>query len=74
LLEGIEVDHHHVDGLDTVGRHDLIVDAAPSQYAAVYFRVQGFHPAIHHLGKAGVGGNFRDLHAVLLQQAKGATG
>src|SRR5690606_1226354 len=47
--EGVEVDHHHVDGLDAVLRHHPVVDAPAAEDAAVDLRVQGLDPAVHHL-------------------------
>src|SRR5690606_6016670 len=64
--EGVEVDHHHVDGFDAVLVHDGVVGAAPAQDATVDFRVQGLHPAIHHLGKARVIGHLHGGDAVVL--------
>ena len=55
-------------------RHDGIVLAAAGENAAVYLRVQGFHPAIHHLGEAGVVRDLGDFQAVFLEQAVGAAG
>jgi len=74
LLEGIEVDHHQVDRLDAVLGHHRVVGAAPSQQAAVDLRVQGLHPAVHHLGKAGVVGDLGHRHVVVGEQLGGAAG
>src|SRR5690606_21689960 len=70
--EGIEVDHHHVDRLDTVLSHDRAVQIAATENAAMDLRVQGFHPAIHHFREAGVVGYFHDVDVVVAQQLPGA--
>ena len=72
--EGIEVNHHHVDGLDGMLGHDGIVLTATAENAAVYLGVQGLDPAIHHFREAGVVGHFGDRQALFGQQAGGATG
>ncbi len=58
LLEGVEVDHHQVDGLDLVLAHHRVVHPAPPEDASVYPRGQGLDPPGHHLREAGV---VRDL-------------
>ena len=73
-LEGVQVDHHHVDGLDAVVGHHRVVLAAAGENAAVHFRVQGFDPAVHHFREACVVGHFGHLQAAVLQQAIGAAG
>src|SRR5208337_2854464 len=54
LLEGVEVDHHHVDGLDAVGGDGGLVlfVAADVEQPAVDARVQGFNAAVQHLREA----------------------
>jgi len=54
--------------------HHCVVDVAPPEDAAVDLRVQGLHPAIHHLGKAGVVAHLGDGDAVFLQQSGGTAG
>ncbi len=51
LLEGIEIDHHHVDGLDAVGGDGGFVlrVAANVEQAAMDAGVQGLHAAVQHL-------------------------
>ena len=74
LFKGVQVDDHHIDGADAVLGHDLVIDTAAGENAAVYLRVQGFHAAVHHFRETGVSGDLRDLNAILLEQAKGAAG
>ena len=47
--------------------HHAIVLAAAGENAAVYFRVQGLDPAIHHFGEAGVIRYLGDIQAVVFQ-------
>ena len=70
----VEIDREQIDRLDAVLAHDVLIDAAAPQQAAVNLRVQGFHPAAHDLGKAGVFGDFLDRNAVAHQQFGGAAG
>ena len=70
----VEVYHHHVDRLDAVRGHDAVILAAAAQNAAVHLGVQGFDPAVHHFGEAGVVRHFGDVQALFLQQAVGAAG
>ena len=51
-----------------------VIDAAPSQQAAVNFWMQGLDPAAHDFRKAGVLGHFLDDDAVTCQQLGGAAG
>ena len=67
-FEWVEVYRDQVDRLDAVLVHDVVVNAATAQDAAVDFRVQGFYPAVHHFREAGVIGDFNRGHAVVLQQ------
>ena len=65
LLERIQVDGQQIDAANAVllkGRH-VCGQVTPGQQAAVHLRVQGLHPAIQHLRKAGVVGNLDDGHA-----------
>jgi hypothetical protein len=73
-FEGIEVNGYQIDRLDAVLVHDVVVNAATAQDAAVDFRVQGFNPPVHHFSKAGVVGNFNSGHAVVLQQLERTAG
>jgi hypothetical protein len=67
-LEGIQIHHDQIDGRDFVGRHHLIVCAAPAQDAPVNFWVQGFHATTHHLGEAGVVGDLHHAQPLLAEQ------
>ncbi len=55
LLEGIEVDDDHVDGLDSVrGDGGFVLGVATNvEQASVDARVQRFYASVEHLGKAG---------------------
>ena len=55
LLEGVEVDDHHVDGLDAVGGDGGFVlgVAADVEQAAVDLGMEGLDAAVEHLRKAG---------------------
>ena len=74
LFEGVEVHHDHVDRGDGMLVHDQVVDAAPPQDAAVDLRVKRFHPAVHHLRKAGVIRDLGDGYAVVGQQFRRSAG
>ena len=67
-FERVEVNRDQIDRLDAVLAHDVIVNAATAQDATVDFRVQGFHPTVHHFCKAGVVRDFNSGNAVVLQQ------
>ncbi len=76
LLEGVEIDHHHVDGLDAV-RADggaMLRLAANVQNAAMHLGMKRLHPAIEHLGEAGEFGDIFHRDARLAQQFGGAAG
>ena len=45
---------------------------AAAEDAAVDFGVEGFDPAVHHFGEAGVGGHLADGDAGLLQMLAGS--
>ncbi len=72
--ERVQVDRHQVDGPDAVFGHDRAVEITTAEDAAVDLRMQGLDPAIHHLRKTGVVGNFHCFHAVVTQQLEGAPG
>ncbi len=76
LFKGVQVHHHHVDGLDAVLGHRAAVlgIGADVQDAAVNLGVQGLHPAVQHLGEAGQLGNVFHLNAGIAQQFGGAAG
>ena len=73
-LEGIQIDHDHIDGVDAMGRHDVVVRAPASQNTAVNFRVEGLYSAVHHLGKARVFRHFGHRDTGFLQQPTGTAG
>ena len=54
--------------------HDLVVDVAAAEQAAVNLRMQRLDAAVHDLGKAGVAGDLRDRHAAALEQRRRAAG
>jgi hypothetical protein len=63
-LEGIEIDHHHVDRLDAMGLHHHMLGIGPqAQQAAMHLGVQGLHPPVQHLRKAGELGDVLDCQA-----------
>src|SRR3989344_1473195 len=73
-FEWVQVDRYQVDRLDAVLVHDGVVDTATTEDPAVDFRVQGFHPAVHHFGEAGVIRDFHCGNAVVLQQLERPAG
>ena len=74
LLERVEVDDHEVYGLDAVFAHDIVVDAAAAQNAAVHLRMQGLDAPRHHFGEARVIRNFGHRDAFVGDQSGGAAG
>ncbi len=72
--ERIEVDRHQIDRRDAILGHHCAVQVAAAEDAAVDLRVQGLHPAVHHLREAGVVGHFDSRDAVVTQQLEGAAG
>jgi hypothetical protein len=76
LLEGVQVDHHHVDLRDAVlfQLGHVLREIAARQDAAVHFRVQGLDAAVEHFRETGVVGDFGHRHAIVLQQLGGAAG
>ena len=76
LLKGVEIHHHHVDGLDGVlcdGGHVLGV-VADVQDAAVDLGVKRLHAAVEHLGEAGQVADVADRQAGVAQGPGGAAG
>src|SRR5699024_5299244 len=61
LLERVQVDHHHIDGVDALFGHDRVVGAAAGENAAVDFRVQRLDAAGHDFRCTGVGGDVGDV-------------
>ncbi len=73
LAEGIEVDHHEVDGVDAVIAHLFaVLVGGAAKDAAVHARVQGLDPAIEHLGKAGEVAHVLHGDLGLAQRTRGA--
>ena len=73
-FEWIEIEHQQIDGGNAVLCHHGVIGAATAQQAAVNFRVQGFHPAVHDLWEPGMGRHLGDRQAGLLQRLEGAAG
>ncbi len=65
LGKGIQVHDDQVDRLDAVlpDRRQVLGQVAPRQDAAVHPGMQGLHPAVEHLGKAGHLGDADDGQA-----------
>ena len=59
LLEGVEIDYHHIDRRDVMLLHGRQVagQIAPAQNAAMHFGMQGLHSSIEHFRKARVVGH-----------------
>jgi hypothetical protein len=70
LLEGVEIDHHHVDGLDAVrGDGGFVLGVAANvEQAAMDAGMQGLHAAVEHLRKAGQVADVLDRQAGLAQR------
>ncbi len=75
-LERVEIDDEQVDRADVVllHRRDVILVGADRQQTAVHLRVQRFHPAVHHLRKAGQVGDIDYLQPGILERLRGAAG
>ena len=69
LLKGIKVDHHHIDGPNTVLRHHRLIRPAARKNTAVNLRVQRLDAAGHHLRKTGVIRDLGDRDTRLRKQA-----
>ena len=54
--------------------HDRLIESAPSQQAAVNFRMQGLDASAHDFREAGVFRDFLHRDAVARQQLGGAAG
>ncbi len=76
LLEGVEVDDDHVDGLDAVrvDGGDVLGVAADVEDAAVDVGVEGLDAAVEHLGEAGEVGDVADFEAGVAEGVGGAAG
>ncbi len=76
FLKGVEVHHHHIDGLDAVGGDGgfVLLVAANIEQAAVDFGVQGLDAAVEHLREAGEVADVFDGQAGLAQSTCGSAG
>jgi hypothetical protein len=72
----VKIDDDEIDGQDAVLFHfgDVRRIVAQSENATVDFRMQGFHPAVHHLGKTGELGNILHRDFIVAQKRRGAAG
>ena len=75
LLEGIEVDYHHIDGGYAVRGQRLHVrsEISASKNAAVYSGVQGLDTSIEHFGEARVIRYLGHFKAILGQHTGGTS-
>ena len=75
-LERIEVHHHQLEGEDAVlgQRLHVLGVVVAAEDSAVDLRMEGFQPAVHHFGKAGVLGHVADGDALAFQVFSGAAG
>ena len=73
-FERVQVDRDQIDRLDAVLVHDCIVSTTTTEDAAVDFRVQRFHPTVHHFGETGVIRDFHCGNAVVTQQLERSAG
>ncbi len=76
LLESVEIDHDHVDGLDAVGGDGgfVFLVAANVEQATVDFGMEGLYAAIEHFGETGEIADVFDGEAGLAEGAGGAAG
>ena len=76
LLEGVEVDDDHVDGLDGVlgDGGDVLGVVADVEDAAVDLGVEGLDAAVEHLGEAGEVADVADREAGVAEGFGGAAG
>ena len=75
-LERIEVHHDQLEREDAVlgQRLHVVGIVVAAEDSAVDLRMEGFEPAIHHLGEAGVLGDVADGDALALQVFSGSAG
>ena len=64
-FERVEIDDHHVDGLNSLFLHlpDVLGPPPPAQQAPVNPGMQGFDPPAQNLRRPGMRGDFRDRHS-----------
>ena len=76
LLEGVEVDHHQVEGgyAQVFELPDMVGVGHVGQQPGMDVRIQGFDPAVKALGKTGDLFHRGDLDAQILQLLCGAAG
>ena len=75
-LERIEIHHDQLEGEDAVlgQRLHVLGIVVAAEDAAVDLRMEGFQPAVHHFGEAGVLGDVADGDALALQVFSGSAG
>ena len=71
-LEGVEIDHHEVDGLDAVCLRlgDVLRIVAQIEEPAVDLRMEGLDAAIENFGEAGEVGDLGDGDPLLFQERR----
>ncbi len=74
LLEGVQIDHDHVDRRNTVFRHHRLVEPAAGKDAAMHLRVQRLDAPVHHLREAGEVGDLDHRDTGIGEQARRAAG
>ncbi len=75
-LEGVEVDHHHVDEVhvEPRGLVEMLRLAAVGQHSRVHERVQRLHASVQAFGKPGDVAHLGHPHSRLAQPRRGAAG
>ena len=75
-FKGVEIYHHHIDGLDAMLRHRFLVFriGADVENAAVYLGMQRLYATIQHLGKSRQLGNIQHRQSSFAQGAGGSAG
>src|SRR5262249_12430207 len=76
LFEWVEIDHNHVDWLNSVFAHgrNMFCLVAQSEQCAVNLRMQSLDPAVHHFRETGYRGNVTDVDAVFAEDRCRASG
>ena len=74
--ERVQIDHHHIDRRHIRVLHGKYVAGivAPTENAAVNFRMQGFDSPVEHFRKAGVIAHLGDSNAVIRKHLSRAAG